>query len=1078
MSARGRGPDSTLVHMSPREVEGLQKLAVANGTTLTINPDTGLPEAFSLQDLLPTLIGGAATYLTGGAITPLMAALGTGAVTALTSKDLGKGLMAGLGAYSGAGLVSGLAGFGAADIGEKAIGSATADATAAGFVNGPIGLDPSGLERSGADAYAAAVQKGVGDRMAGASYSDRFGAGLSKAMSDPMGAANAVGGGSAGKGFATLAGALSPLLAGETGNTVQTVTQRRLPRPKQPSVYDNMSQTFERYAANGGLMGLANGGAVRYADGGFAATSFYDPNANFMASNGPDARTLAYINDRFGTSSPAATTVATNNTADAGEGFAATPTPVATAAAPVAATAPLAAAQVFPQEVSGIAALSQASIPVAQGAPVRTNNAMANNMGAAATPLLTDQVYDLFMNVLDRPPSEQDMNYWATQFGINNTKLDANEIEDFKKAASGEISKRQASDSGKDYIPISQLDNLYMQELSRHGEYGTGGKEGGMEFWKRTFGNYIDPKELAGFRTEAAKERAAREAAKLPTVVTDLTTAAPIYLKEGVGGSSGAGQVGGGTVVNPNGTITTSPRIPNIRVGGFSGMTDVKRTYTDSGGDLGYTSPTYTLDEFNKKYKNTGSQKEMYDYLMGKGDRPTKTKNADGTFREVSRPYNEAVLGVPGSTNVKRIWNATEGKYFRNPDYMRQRTIRDPVTKEKSTINYMSTNQAKAALAKTPLEGNALAYWSIENFVDPETLAEATGMNQNQITTLLAKAKADKSYVKKVAGGGLVSLANGGLAGVGYADGGLPDKEFTNSVTGVKYYFDFANGIYRPETSVKDGVTYKWNPVTNKYETGASNASGIASLMDTSDGSPGGGENAPNTIPDYSVLANIGRSLSDMGLETFGGYLSQQAREGRTGQQGIPTDIQDSSRDDTRGPMRGKSGVADIDIGLPTSFGKSGSADQDVGPPVSAPDSRPGGGDIAEGDPTGAEGDPTGADAAPADSAANGGMIGRYAQGGLGSLGGYSDGGRLLRGPGDGVSDSIPASIGNRQPARLADGEFVVPARIVSELGNGSTEAGARALYKMMARIQANRRKTTGKNSVAVDSKAHKYLPA
>jgi hypothetical protein len=76
------------------------------------------------------------------------------------------------------------------------------------------------------------------------------------------------------------------------------------------------------------------------------------------------------------------------------------------------------------------------------------------------------------------------------------------------------------------------------------------------------------------------------------------------------------------------------------------------------------------------------------------------------------------------------------------------------------------------------------------------------------------------------------------------------------------------------------------------------------------------------------------------------------------------------------------------------------------------------------------------------------------------------------------VSDSIPASIGNRQPARLADGEFVVPARIVSELGNGSTEAGARALYKMMDRIQANRRKTTGKNRVAVNSKSHKYLPA
>jgi hypothetical protein len=94
------------------------------------------------------------------------------------------------------------------------------------------------------------------------------------------------------------------------------------------------------------------------------------------------------------------------------------------------------------------------------------------------------------------------------------------------------------------------------------------------------------------------------------------------------------------------------------------------------------------------------------------------------------------------------------------------------------------------------------------------------------------------------------------------------------------------------------------------------------------------------------------------------------------------------------------------------------------------------------------------------------------------NLGSYSDGGRLLRGPGDGVSDSIPAVIGKRQPARLADGEFVVPARIVSELGNGSTEAGARKLYAMMDRIQKARKKTVGKGKVAKNSRSEKYLPA
>jgi hypothetical protein len=109
--------------------------------------------------------------------------------------------------------------------------------------------------------------------------------------------------------------------------------------------------------------------------------------------------------------------------------------------------------------------------------------------------------------------------------------------------------------------------------------------------------------------------------------------------------------------------------------------------------------------------------------------------------------------------------------------------------------------------------------------------------------------------------------------------------------------------------------------------------------------------------------------------------------------------------------------------------------------------------------------------------AAGGGLMG-LAAGGLGNLGGYSDGGRLLRGPGDGISDSIPASIGGRQPARLADGEFVVPARIVSEIGNGSTEAGARKLYAMMDRVQNARKKTTGKQQVAANPRAEQYLPA
>ena len=100
---------------------------------------------------------------------------------------------------------------------------------------------------------------------------------------------------------------------------------------------------------------------------------------------------------------------------------------------------------------------------------------------------------------------------------------------------------------------------------------------------------------------------------------------------------------------------------------------------------------------------------------------------------------------------------------------------------------------------------------------------------------------------------------------------------------------------------------------------------------------------------------------------------------------------------------------------------------------------------------------------------------GGYAQGGISSLGTYSDGGRMLKGPGDGVSDSIPAVIGGHQKAALADGEFVIPARIVSEIGNGSSDAGARKLYAMMDRIQQARKKTT--KNVAANTRAEKYLP-
>jgi hypothetical protein len=90
-------------------------------------------------------------------------------------------------------------------------------------------------------------------------------------------------------------------------------------------------------------------------------------------------------------------------------------------------------------------------------------------------------------------------------------------------------------------------------------------------------------------------------------------------------------------------------------------------------------------------------------------------------------------------------------------------------------------------------------------------------------------------------------------------------------------------------------------------------------------------------------------------------------------------------------------------------------------------------------------------------------------------IGGYAAGGKLLKGPGDGMSDNIPASIAGKQPARLADGEFVVPADVVSHLGNGSTDAGAKQLYAMMNRVRKAR---TGNPKQGKQIKPAKYMVA
>jgi hypothetical protein len=127
LQSQGRGEDSMLVHMTPGEVNSLQGLAMAHGGSLTINPETGLPEAGFLKKLLPTLLGAGLMLIPG--VNALAAAGMVAGGSVLKTGSLKKGLMAGLQAYGGASLAGGL---GAGNVFGNAAKQATT-AVPAGF---------------------------------------------------------------------------------------------------------------------------------------------------------------------------------------------------------------------------------------------------------------------------------------------------------------------------------------------------------------------------------------------------------------------------------------------------------------------------------------------------------------------------------------------------------------------------------------------------------------------------------------------------------------------------------------------------------------------------------------------------------------------------------------------------------------------------------------------------------------------------------------------------------------------------------------------------------------------------------
>jgi hypothetical protein len=820
VAANGRGDDSLLVHMTPDEVRNLQKFAEANGTTLTINPDTGLPEAGLLSDLfkavapiaLGAFLGPAGAAFGGGLMSAGMAGLTVGGITTLATGSLSRGLMAGLGAYGGAGL------------GESLMSAGTG----AGMTEALAGSSTGNLGQAFGDVAATATDGSAGSAFnkfltsnanpATMSASELASSGLKAAASDPLGFAK--------NNLTNIGMAAAPIMAG-----AMVPTTTKLPEPRDAGLIRQMAfninpdtgkpdplygmremtpvkasefgnKTFQGqrdlfYQQNpnpyelgvgslnqpprmntGGIVALAAGGALSREEQLYQQTGSWEAAAALRDQQDRAAQITADAQRLMAPATAAQTQVAQTALPDVRSTGTATQTQ--TAATQNAATTPAPvvpdASDWWAKQPGGVDALYSTI-----------------NQQLAANPNMTDAQIDAAMK----------------QYGISNEDVAAalrkgggSQAQEYSMLA-GNMGLSGLNTNINDWIAKARQDPTFRAKT------GLQQQEAALAAMGTVNMNEADVLRATGKTiAELFPSTLTKPISVIPTGYYGNDTGNPLTTTPG------------DITTNADGTVTVHPNIPGRPDGGFTGMGQVRDTYTAGGGSLGYKAAVpKTAAEHNALYnKQTDDSLDAYNFLMGKGKNLTqRTATAD---RPVMRRYDEAVLG---------------------------RKIAKPVAKTTTT----------------------------------------------------------KTDTKETVAG---------------------------------------------DTAVISGVTF-----------------------DLTD---------PTKAP---AEDNNGPWSWDMALKRWVQY----------------------------GKMAG------------------------------------------------------------------GGMTGYAMGGGLGSLGSYSDGGRLLKGPGDGVSDSIPATIGAKnQPARLADGEFVVPARIVSELGNGSTEAGAKKLYAMMDRVQRARGKTTGKNKVAANSRADKYLPA
>jgi hypothetical protein len=1118
--------------MTPGEVQGLQSLAMAHGGSLSINPETGLPEAGFLSRILPMIAGAALTATGVGAP---MAALMVGGATAVATGSLKNGLLAGLGAYGGAGIGAGM-GAGAAAAGAAgAAGSAVPAAVGAGQLLGPAGLAGSPAALTGMTGATAAGTAAVTPNVLGAATNPALG-GFALPQAAPVAPVSA----GAGAGQLAYSGGIAPPQL----TTAQIAQQQAV---AQQAAQAAPSKVLEEAAKSKGMFGgmdfskLMNPDFIKENKGNYLAamapflmeeerkkkeaqaamqmqlggTPVYNPSArapggssermyfaegglaNLPVENMSQQNTVgANTNYPMANLKPYGYSVPKNNPISqnvfqpdgyqnvdpyTGEQKLASGGIVALKKGGKAAPAPKSEAQINEEN----AAKEYAAFAKERAADKARAKAESDKRTAELKKEYTDRI-----NSFNKDTSNELKQKQKDIAGEKDKEAKARmqrELKEWQSGRSSELKGIQTDQNNafkettNEYTNrVKELDAEIRERQALRNFDTSVFKAGYTEASGDVKGDDLSALTkaydtgLGKQKSEMEKAKAALEAAKKTGIGSLVSRAQEVYDKEA-------------------GDFNRAQEYKDTGIGAFRDQT--KRTQGLQARGYDQKTAQASGDASTIQAKIDAIKKNPAQQLYGSvkslsADQQKQIKTLEGelsmakqgkvvydpksgqyvpekvtpTYSKLTKtPGLDATKKIMEEGDIRRVYEELAGRSPTETEmnkYVGKKLSEADLSKNIGTLAELNMPQK---FSNDDLNQQAQYYWGrdmtkgeLAYFKDPANKVS----NFNNLRSALTSSDAYLQNLNKINQAAFTSAQKQALI----------EEEGPASMEQIASYYQDTFG--KPPT-MEELIRLKESGVN------------ISALQEQIKGSPQYQEKL--TKPFVPAISTP--SAPAISQEQINAYRAQQivpqAAAAPQPSPYIPTGPNVAQYNpfavQPKSTIEGALPYSDISqrLGLTNLYSQLGEPGLDATKSEYGLPAAKSGLTASAPNIFGFDKYPTVEEALKAAQAAQQAPTG-MASGGIAgyNLGGYSDGGRLLRGPGDGVSDSIPASIGDRQPARLADGEFVVPARIVSELGNGSTEAGARKLYAMMERVQRARTRTVGKGKVAVNSRADKMLPA